>query len=69
MYRDIYNVKFLILCGFTGVVAPSYFREPLRLVLLVEISIFIGFCLIRAGACFFLNFNFYRFEVLFPVKE
>ena len=46
----------MILCCFAGVVAPNYFREPLRLVLLVVISIFLGFCLIRAGACFCLNF-------------
>ena len=47
-----YNVKFLILCSFSVVVAPNYFREPLRLVLLVVISVFIGFCLFRAGTCF-----------------
>ena len=36
-------LKFLLLCGFAGAVAPGSFREPLRLVLLVVISIFIGF--------------------------
>ena len=49
---DFYNVKSLTLSGFAGVVAPNYFREPLRLVLLVVISVFIGFCLFRAGTCF-----------------
>ena len=51
-YCDTYNVEFLILCCFTGVLAPNYLWEPLRLVLLVVISVFIGFCLIRAGTCF-----------------
>ena len=49
---DFYNVKFLTLSGFAGGVAPNYFREPLRLVLLVVISVFIGFCLFRTGTCF-----------------
>ena len=51
-YCDFYNVKFLTLSGFAGVVAPNYFQELLRLVLLVVISVFIRFCLFRAGTCF-----------------
>ena len=49
---DIYNVEFFILCCFTGVLAPDCFRELLRLVLLVVILFFIGFCLIGAGIYF-----------------
>ena len=69
MYCDIYNVKFLILCCFTEVLAPNCFREPLRLVLLVVISVFIGFLLSWGWYLFCLNFNFYGFGVLFPVKN
>ena len=36
-------LEFLLLCDFAGAVAPDSFREPLRLVLLVVNSIFIGF--------------------------
>ena len=36
-------LEFLLLCDFVGAVAPDSFREPLRLVLLVVNSIFIGF--------------------------
>ena len=35
-------LEFLLLCDFAGAVAPDSFREPLRLVLLVVNSIFIG---------------------------
>ena len=36
-------LEFLLLCDFAAAVAPDSFREPLRLVLLVVNSIFIGF--------------------------
>ena len=36
-------LELLLLCDFVGAVAPDSFREPLRLVLLVINSIFIGF--------------------------
>ena len=36
-------LEFLLLYDFAGAVAPDSFREPLRLVLLVVNSIFIGF--------------------------
>ena len=36
-------LEFLLLCDFAWAVAPDSFQEPLRLVLLVVNSIFIGF--------------------------
>ena len=47
-------LKLLLLCDFVGAVAPDSFWEPLRLVLLVVNSIFIGFFFVCFGGvtCF-----------------
>ena len=36
-------LEFSLLCNFAGAVAPDSFLEPLQLVLLVVILVFIGF--------------------------